>query len=208
MAKSFEQHQDLVLKVQRILNSSYYRFYETSGDVDLLKALEEVFEIIGRDTDLGIVHKRYTFIAYSVGLSSAMTFKTWYPMVKEPIKALRFVKKWLETNCAISNGFLEEHFPVDYEIKGHTAGFDSYMLLEEMVRVLINDESLNSLITMMELTFEGEALTNNPKLLRNALNWLLSDVVPSSYTLSFPKEVFNISGLIKINEYESLIFQE
>lgn len=195
-------------------NKQYEELYEVTNNFnyELKVDVQNILNLLKGDTN-DLTYLRYLWMGLIMGFAVKPTVISYLPndirpsLILKRVKALFFREqsKYLcykfdlvlnDENFAYHISQLKEHlFP--HKCEGSQAldeALDVFLNLLEMMDTQVIEAAL---IEILDDCFDGYAIFPGSQHRRELFNWWLTDVIPATWNLMFPTQIYTINGLIE-----------
>lgn len=173
-------------------NHKYRELYEINADSNI--SLEEVFNKIidaiwNEDTPLNS-HKRYVWIAYSLGLATQPTVESYLPNEQNVQLVLKQTLRWLKAELSADDCTQECLFP---QLSIGSQSIDEAVDVFRNLQIIIKPQSgRTALLEILDDCIEGNAIFPGSEGRRDLFNWLLVEVIPASWQFQSPSFIYDM----------------
>jgi hypothetical protein len=182
-----------------IWSRRYDDLYDEQGDTQVHESFRLVLNALGSPEN-PIEHKRYIYMAWTIGLAVYPTVKAWYPDDTSSIAALEAVQAYLEQNIKLDVNLPNKLFP-DFPHKGaHTAAGEAYAVLYQMLKVLNQEDAYDCLLWTLESAILEQGIVSQHTEIRKVFNWWITTVTPAAYCLRLPSCLYTLGGVVSCDE--------
>ncbi|MEG4501882.1 hypothetical protein QUB05_32485 [Microcoleus sp. F10-C6] len=201
--------------LSRVWQQHYEELYEPEAEdaASLQDALDEILEVF-QSNNQTLTHIRYVWMALILASVVEPTVQYYQPLNLLPQKTISKIELWLLENTEkmldskkkFSKALIEEEFnalvdgiKIDYIKDKKVANFqiifealDVYM---SAIKTLDYNQSLESLLDILENCLEGYAIFPGSHGRRELFDWWLLEVVPASWYLRPPSSIYSLEKL-------------
>jgi hypothetical protein len=174
-------------------NHRYSQLYEENADSDI--AIEDVFTRVldtlwYEDSSLN-GHKRYVWIAYSLGLATQPTVESYFPDTVEPNVVLENVLGWLKGKTVDSSCMLSADFAQQLSV-GSQAIDEAMDVFRNLQKITDPQLCQSALLEILDDCIEGYAIFPGSEGRRDLFNWFLLEVIPASWEFQTPTFIYDM----------------
>ena len=201
--------------LSRVWQQHYEELYEPEEEdaASLQDALDEILEVF-QSNNQTLTHIRYVWMALILASVVEPTVQYYRPLNLIPQKTISKIELWLLENTEkmldskkkFSKALREEEFnalvdgiKIDYTKDKKVANFqiifealDVYM---SAIKTLDYNQSLESLLDILENCLEGYAIFPGSHGRRELFDWWVLEVVPASWYLMPPSSIYSLDKL-------------
>jgi hypothetical protein len=171
----------------------YSELYEENPDsqISLENTFKRLLNDLWNESTPSNAHKRYVWIAYSLGLATQPTVESYLPNEKHVQLLLRYTSRWI-------NGELEEEDHISQNLFPHLSigsqSIDEAIDVFRNLQRMINDSesSQTALLEILDDCIEGYAIFPGTEGRRDLFNWLLLEVIPAAWGFQSPNFLYTM----------------
>jgi hypothetical protein len=218
--------------LSRVWQQHYEELYEPEAEdaASLQDALDEILEVF-QSNNQTLSHIRYVWMALILASVVEPTVQYYRPLNLIPQKTISKIELWLLENLEkmlaskrkFSNTLREEEFNAlvdgiksdytkDKEVENFQIIFEALDVYRSAIKTLDYNQSLESLLDILENCLEGYALFPGSHGRRELFDWWLLEVVPASWYLIPPSSIYSLDkleteknkGFCQINKLEKI----
>lgn len=217
---------DIPITLFNVLYETYNKQYEELYEVNQFNGEEgnnletdvkHILNLLKGDTN-DLTYLRYLWMRLLIGLAVKPTVTSYSPNDVRPSLILKRVKglffreqsKYLcnkldifldDEDYSFQLSYLEKNlFP--YKFEGSQALDEALDVFWNLLKMLDSYLTEAALIEILDDCFDGYAIFPGSQHRKELLNWWLTDVVPATWNLRFPTQIYTISGLVEFtSEY-------
>lgn len=200
--------------LSRVWQQHYEELYEPEEEdaAPLKDALDEILEVF-QSNNQTLSHIRYVWMALILASVVEPTVQYYQPLNLIPQKTISKIELWLLENTEkmlnykrkFSNALIEEEFnalvdgiQIDYtnkKVGNFQIIFEALDVYMSAIKTLDYNQSLESLLDILENCLEGYAIFPGSQGRRELFDWWLLEVVPASWYLMPPSSIYSLDKL-------------
>lgn len=200
--------------LSRVWQQHYEELYEPEAEdaASLQDALDEILEVF-QSNNQTLSHIRYVWMALILASVVEPTVQYYQPLNLIPQKTISKIELWLLENLEkmldskrkFSNAIREEEFnalvdgiQIDYtnkKVENFQIIFEALDVYRSAIKTLDYNQSLESLLDILENCLEGYAIFPGSHGRRELFDWWLLEVVPASWYLMPPSSIYSLDKL-------------
>ena len=200
--------------LSRVWQQHYEELYEPEAEdaASLQDALDEILEVF-QSNNQTLSHIRYVWMALILASVVEPTVQYYQPLNLIPQKTLSKIELWLLENLEkmrdskrkFSNALREEEFnalvdgiQIEYtnkKVENFQIIFEALDVYRSAIKTLDYNQSLKSLLDILENCLEGYAIFPGSHGRRELFDWWLLEVVPASWYLMPPSSIYSLDKL-------------
>jgi hypothetical protein len=218
--------------LSRVGQQHYEELYEPEAEdaASLQDALDEILEVFESNNQT-LTHIRYVWMALILASVVEPTVQYYQPLNLIPQKTISKIELWLlentekmlDSKIKFSNALREEEFnalvdgiQIDYtqdkKVGNFQIIFEALDVYMSAIKTLDYNQSLESLLDILENCLEGYAIFPGSHGRRELFDWWLLEVVPASWYLMPPSSIYSLDkleteknkGFCQINKLEKI----
>lgn len=200
--------------LSRVGQQHYEELYEPEAEnaASLQDALDEILEVF-QSNNQTLSHIRYVWMALILASVVEPTVQYYQPLNLIPQKTISKIELWLletlekmlDSKKKFSNALREEEFnalvdgiKLDYtnkKVANFQIIFEALDVYMSAIKTLDYNQSLESLLDILENCLEGYAIFPGSHGRRELFDWWLLEVVPASWYLMPPSSIYSLDKL-------------
>ena len=200
--------------LSRVAQQHYEELYEPEEEdaASLKDALDEILEVF-QSNNQTLSHIRYVWMALILVSVVEPTVQYYQPLNLIPQKTISKIELWLLENIEkmldskkkFSNALREEEFNalvdgIQFDYTNKKVGnfqiiFEALDVYLSAIKTLDYNQSLESLLDILENCLEGYAIFPGSHGRRELFDWWLLEVVPASWYLMPPSSIYSLDKL-------------
>ena len=200
--------------LSRVWQEHYEELYEPEAEdaASLQDALDEILEVF-QSNNQTLSHIRYVWMALILASVVEPTVQYYRPLNLIPQKTISKIELWLLENLEkmlnskkkFSNALREEEFnalvegiQIEYtnkKVENFQIIFEALDVYRSAIKTLDYNQSLESLLDILENCLEGYAIFPGSHGRRELFDWWLLEVVPASWYLMPPSSIYSLDKL-------------
>ncbi|MEG4442726.1 hypothetical protein QUB47_27920 [Microcoleus sp. AT9_B5] len=201
--------------LSRVGQQHYEELYEPEAEdaASLQDALDEILEVF-QSNNQTLSHIRYVWMALILASVVEPTVQYYRPLNLIPQKTISKIELWilenlekmLDSKRKFSNALREEEFNAlvdgiksdytkDKEVENFQIIFEALDVYRSAIKTLDYNQSLESLLDILENCLEGYAIFPGSHGRRELFDWWLLEVVPASWYLMPPSSIYSLDKL-------------
>jgi len=200
--------------LSRVWQQHYEELYEPEEEdaASLQDALHEILEVF-QSNNQTLSHIRYVWMALILASVVEPTVQYYQPLDLIPQKTISNIELWLLENTEkmldskrkFPNALREEEFnalvdgiKIDYtnkKVANFQIIFEALDVYRSAIKTLDYNQSLESLLDILENCLEGYAIFPGSHGRRELFDWWLLEVVPASWYLMPPSSIYSLEKL-------------
>jgi len=200
--------------LSRVWQQHYEELYEPEEEdaASLQDALDEILEVF-QSNNQTLSHIRYVWMALILASVVEPTVQYYQPLDLIPQKTISKIELWLLENTEkmldskrkFPNALREEEFnalvdgiKIDYtnkKVANFQIIFEALDVYRSAIKTLDYNQSLESLLDILENCLEGYAIFPGSHGRRELFDWWLLEVVPASWYLMPPSSIYSLEKL-------------
>lgn len=200
--------------LSRVWQQHYEELYEPEAEdaASLQDALDEILKVF-QSNNQTLSHIRYVWMALILASVVEPTVQYYQPLNLIPQKTISKIELWLLENLEkmldskrkFSNALREEEFnalvdgiQIEYtnkKVENFQIIFEALDVYLSAIKTLDYNQSLESLLDILENCLEGYAIFPGSHGRRELFDWWLLEVVPASWYLMPPSSIYSLDKL-------------
>jgi hypothetical protein len=201
--------------LSRVWQQHYEELYEPEAEdaASLQDALDEILAVF-QSNNQTLTHIRYVWMALILASVVEPTVQYYQPLNLLPQKTISKIELWLLENLEkmldskrkFSNALREEEFNAlvdgiksdytkDKKVENFQIIFEALDVYMSAIKTLDYNQSLESLLDILENCLEGYAIFPGSHGRRELFDWWLLEVVPASWYLMPPSSIYSLDKL-------------
>lgn len=206
--------ESIQVTLSRVGQQHYEELYEPEAEdaASLQDALDEILEVF-QSNNQTLSHIRYVWMALILASVVEPTVQYYQPLNLIPQKTISKLELWLLENLEkmldskkkFSNALREEEFnglvdgiQIEYtnkKVENFQIIFEALDVYRSAIKTLDYNQSLESLLDILENCLEGYAIFPGSHGRRELFDWWLLEVVPASWYLMPPSSIYSLDKL-------------